>query len=261
MLRTVSSRTHCGSSRRALMSANASLRPSPTFARNSRAQWRHCSPRRSASAESRLKRRRLDDCAQSSPRVTAAVAADWSNFAAAPLPYIGHTRGGVVQYAEVEYGESPVVSWLFAPFANSTYVDTVRSQCGLAGPVQMTSRTIACDLELAGQHLQVHDTIALLLAGANRDPGVFAAPDTFDITRINAKDHLSFSSGVHARLGASLARMEAAIALRALFERFPALRLDGTPTPRKLATLNGYSRISAELRAECSTAQGHLTRP
>lgn len=113
-------------------------------------------------------------------------------------------------------------------------------------PVQMTSRTAACDVELAGHHIAACKTVALLLGGANRDPAVFADPEQFDITRPNAKDHLSFGSGVHACLGASLARVEATIALRALFERFPALRLDGTPTPRGLATLRGFRRIPAK---------------
>jgi cytochrome P450 len=115
----------------------------------------------------------------------------------------------------------------------------------LDAPVQMTSRTTACDLELAGHHLAAHQTIALLLGGANRDPDVFDEPDRFDINRVNAKDHLSFSSGVHACLGASLARMEAAIALRALFERFTDLQLDGIATPRGLATLRGFRHIPA----------------
>jgi cytochrome P450 len=110
----------------------------------------------------------------------------------------------------------------------------------------MTSRTAACDLGLAGHHLAAGETVALLLGGANRDPGVFADPDRFDITRANAKDHLSFSSGVHACLGASLARMEATIALSALFQRFPDLRLDGTPTPRGLATLHGFRQVPAK---------------
>jgi cytochrome P450 len=91
--------------------------------------------------------------------------------------------------------------------------------------------------------------VALLLGGANRDPDVFTDPATFDVTRANVKDHLSFSSGVHACLGASLARMEATIALRALFERFPTLQLDGPPKPRDLATLNGFSHIPATRRA------------
>jgi cytochrome P450 len=121
-------------------------------------------------------------------------------------------------------------------------------------PVQMTSRTAICDLEFAGHHLASGETVALLLGGANRDPGVFADPDLLDITRTNAHDHLSFSSGVHACLGASLARMEATIALRALFERFPALRLEGTPTPRGLATLRGFRHVPAKTAPRASRA-------
>jgi cytochrome P450 len=113
----------------------------------------------------------------------------------------------------------------------------------LAAPVQMTSRTTACALNLGGQQLRAHETVVLLLGGANRDPAVFANPDRFDVTRTNANEHLSFSSGVHVCLGASLARMEATLALRQLFERFPTLQLDEIPTPRGLATLNGYSHI------------------
>jgi cytochrome P450 len=115
----------------------------------------------------------------------------------------------------------------------------------LAAPVQMTSRTTLCDIAIGGQQLRSHETVALLLGGANRDPDVFPHPDRFDITRANAKEHLSFSSGVHACLGASLARMEAAIALQALFERFPDLQLTGAPAPRGLATLHGFRRIPA----------------
>ena len=83
---------------------------------------------------------------------------------------------------------------------------------------------------------------------------MFPHPDRFDITRANAKDHLAFSSGVHACLGASLARMEATIALQALFERFPDLQPTGTPTSRGLATLHGFRHITA---CTASTAVGH----
>jgi cytochrome P450 len=59
---------------------------------------------------------------------------------------------------------------------------------------------------------------------------VFTDPARFDITRANARDHLAFASGVHACLGAALARIEGVTALRALFETFPDLRLTAPPT-------------------------------
>ncbi|MGV0731802.1 cytochrome P450 [Mycolicibacter sinensis] len=121
-------------------------------------------------------------------------------------------------------------------------------------PVQMTSRNPLCDLELDGHRLAAGETVALLLGGANHDPDVFEDPGRFDITRVNAKDHLSFSSGIHACLGANLARMEAAIALRALFERFPDLALAGAPVPRGLATLHGFRCIPATTGASARPA-------
>ncbi|MFI6168745.1 cytochrome P450 [Nocardia sp. NPDC051052] len=114
-------------------------------------------------------------------------------------------------------------------------------------PVQLTSRTALSDTEIAGQPIGGGESVALLLGSANRDPAVFADPGAFDVTRVNAREHLSFSSGVHACLGASLARMEGAVALSALYERFPELRLAGTAERRGLVNLRGYQRIPAVL--------------
>lgn len=114
-------------------------------------------------------------------------------------------------------------------------------------PVQMTARTAHCDVEIAGQHIASGDMVALLLGGANRDPAVFADPGRFDITRANARDHLAFASGIHACIGAALARIEGVTALRALFEAFPDLRLTAPPQRRGLANLRGFMWISAHL--------------
>jgi cytochrome P450 len=114
-------------------------------------------------------------------------------------------------------------------------------------PVQMTSRTALCDLELAGHRIAAGDMVALLLGGANRDPRVFPEPARFDIARPNARDHLAFASGIHACLGAALARIEGTTALRALFEAFPDLELAEPPQPRGLVNLRGFSRMPANL--------------
>jgi cytochrome P450 len=114
-------------------------------------------------------------------------------------------------------------------------------------PVQMTARTPGCDVEIAGHHIAAGDMVALLLGGANRDPHVFGDPSSFDITRSNAREHLAFASGVHACLGAALARIEGATALRALFETFPDLRLTAPPQRRGLVNLHGYTRLPAQL--------------
>ena len=87
-----------------------------------------------------------------------------------------------------------------------------------------------------------------LLAGANRDPRVFADPDRFDVARENARDHVSFSGGRHYCLGASLARMEGEVGLRALAERFPDLHLLPGAGRRPTRVLRGYETLPARLR-------------
>lgn len=122
-------------------------------------------------------------------------------------------------------------------------------------PVQMTARTALCDMEIDGTRLRAGETVVLSLAGANRDPAVFAEPNRFDVGRANAKEHLSFSSGIHVCLGASLARMEGVYALQALFDRFPDLQLDGVPQRRKLFTLHGYEQLPVRLGRRARTPE------
>jgi cytochrome P450 len=114
-------------------------------------------------------------------------------------------------------------------------------------PVQITGRTVRADTELAGVPLRPGSRVTLLLGAANRDPDVFAEPGRFDITRGNAREHLAFSAGIHYCVGAGLARLEAAVALRALTERFPDLRVSGRPVRRNLQTLRGFEHLPVTL--------------
>lgn len=110
-------------------------------------------------------------------------------------------------------------------------------------PVQVTLRVALRDVEIAGTPFGRGAGILCYLGGANRDPAVFEDPATFDVTRPNADQHVAFSAGVHFCLGASLARLEAAVALRSLYERFPDLRISGAPERRGTRVLRGYERL------------------
>ena len=114
-------------------------------------------------------------------------------------------------------------------------------------PVSMTARAALEDVEVCGQRFRKGANTVMLLSGANRDPAVFADPATFDVTRSNAKEHLSFSTGIHACLGAHLARTEGTVALRSLFDRFPDLQIEGTPHRRELTVLQGFESLPTSL--------------
>jgi cytochrome P450 len=117
----------------------------------------------------------------------------------------------------------------------------------LDSPVSRTARRALRDTEVAGVPIRRDELVVVSLAGSNRDPRVFEEPGRFDVTRPNAAKHLSFSSGIHHCLGASLARMEGAVALRALSDRFPDLAVVGEPRRRPTSNLRGYQVLEARL--------------
>jgi len=90
--------------------------------------------------------------------------------------------------------------------------------------------------------------VTAILGGANRDPDVFTDPLRFDVTRTNARDHICFSAGRHHCLGAQLARMEGEVGLRAIWERFPDLRLEPGARRRETRILRGFETLPATLR-------------
>lgn len=86
------------------------------------------------------------------------------------------------------------------------------------------SRFATADIEIDGQLIRAGEGVIVTHSIANRDPSVFADPDTFDVRR-SARHHLAFGYGVHQCLGQNLARLELEIILTALFDRIPTLRL------------------------------------
>lgn len=98
-------------------------------------------------------------------------------------------------------------------------------------PVQRLRRTAARDFVLHHQSIRQGDSVELVPGSANRDPAHFEDAHVFDIHR-DSVDHLSFGKGIHFCVGARLARVEAEIALNAVFDRFSLLQPTETWTPR-----------------------------
>jgi cytochrome P450 len=114
-------------------------------------------------------------------------------------------------------------------------------------PVLLTGRMTLADTDVAGVPMRRGSVMVGLLVGANRDPRVFPHPETFDVARENARDHVSFSAGRHYCLGAALARMEGEVGLRTLFERYPHLRLEPGALRRSTRILRGYEQLPVTL--------------
>jgi cytochrome P450 len=114
-------------------------------------------------------------------------------------------------------------------------------------PVLLTGRTAVRDTSVAGTAVPRGALVTTVLAAANRDPDVFAKPDVFDVTRTNAKEHVSFSAGRHFCLGAALARMEGEVGMRMLFDRYPDLAILPGAKRRETRILRGYAHLPVRL--------------
>jgi cytochrome P450 len=130
-----------------------------------------------------------------------------------------------------------IANGVFALLTHPEQLETMRSDPALVpnaveevlryyGPAETTTARFAReDVELGGQQIAKGDSLLVVLAAADRDPARFADPQAFDITREDANRHIAFGKGVHACLGAPLARVEGQVALETLFRRYPELRL------------------------------------
>jgi cytochrome P450 len=80
-------------------------------------------------------------------------------------------------------------------------------------------------VRLGGVDLQEGEMLSVAIGSANRDETHYPDPDRFDLHR-QADDHLAFALGQHFCAGSNLARAEARIAVNAILDRLPDLRLD-----------------------------------
>ena len=95
----------------------------------------------------------------------------------------------------------------------------------LASPAMGLWRRVTRATELGGTPLPAGSSLFLAFGSANRDDDVFSNADAFDPLRENIREHLAFGHGIHACVGAGLARIEAESALRALAQRVTSLEV------------------------------------
>jgi cytochrome P450 len=109
-----------------------------------------------------------------------------------------------------------------------------------------TLRCVVEDVELGGYVFPAHTMILVNTAAASRDPAVYDDPDRVDITREEGPRILTFGGGVHYCLGANLARLELAEALKILARRMLNSRTAGPAPWRPMASLSGPKSLPIE---------------
>jgi cytochrome P450 len=110
-------------------------------------------------------------------------------------------------------------------------------------PVQFDGRLAFEDVDIAGVTVPAGTQVLTVLGAANRDPAQFSQPESLDLRRDEGPP-LSFASGIHFCLGASLARAEGQAVFGRLMERFSSIELAGVDPERKpRITLRGFATL------------------
>lgn len=97
-------------------------------------------------------------------------------------------------------------------------------------PVFQMARTAKKDVEIGGRTIKSGERVAMLYGAGNHDPAVFADPHRLDITRANAKRHITFGYGIHSCLGSRLAGMQLRFILEAFLAKFPEYEVMEQPS-------------------------------
>jgi cytochrome P450 len=113
-------------------------------------------------------------------------------------------------------------------------------------PITSLVRHARCDTTLGGVEIDAGMNVNVSVASANRDPARYDDPDRFVVDRTNI-NHLTFGYGAHLCLGMHLARMETRVALDALFDRLPNLRLDPGSEPPQITGVAFRSPASLQV--------------
>jgi cytochrome P450 len=116
----------------------------------------------------------------------------------------------------------------------------------VAGVVSVVPRITTEDIEVDGWLVPAGTFVSLSLAGANRDPKAYEAPDRFDMF-VDREPHVGFGGGAHHCLGANLARAEMQEALPLLAAAMPDMRVAEPPEWRSpFGGISGPTRLHLE---------------
>ena len=114
-------------------------------------------------------------------------------------------------------------------------------------PFQTFFRTSAHETSIGGHVVPADTKVLLFIGGANRDPERWGDDsESFDIDR-NASGHLAFGRGLHQCVGQPITRLEATVALQALFSSIESMELIGEPEPFVHNSLRGWTSLPVKV--------------
>jgi cytochrome P450 len=126
--------------------------------------------------------------------------------------------------------------------ANATQ-ETIRWQ----SPVTHMRRTATRDAEIGGQTIREGEKVIMWYISGNRDDGVFADAERFDVARDNARRHIAFGHGIHRCVGARLAEVQLGALIEELVDRPIRVVPQGAPTRLPTPFLHGFSAMPVQI--------------
>ncbi|MEO1491309.1 MAG: cytochrome P450 [Pseudomonadota bacterium] len=111
-------------------------------------------------------------------------------------------------------------------------------------PIRSFTRKAARAVEIEGVAIPKGARVMMLYASANRDERVFAKPDTFDLTRRNARMHIGFGAGIHMCVGMHLALLEIECLALALTRQVDQIEI-ATAKPALNNSICAYASVAA----------------
>ena len=115
-------------------------------------------------------------------------------------------------------------------------------------PLQARTRKTKQQTEIGEMTVPQDETVVLWIGSANRDPDIFKNPDKFVIER--DPDHIAFGSGSHTCIGAPLARLEASIILKTLFDYFEDIIVRDSYIPLAKPSDLGFEKLPVKTNSK-----------
>lgn len=115
----------------------------------------------------------------------------------------------------------------------------------IEAPLRTFTRLAVAECEIGGVTVPAGARVAVFYASANRDEEHWPDPDRFDVSRANAKEHLTFGKGRHTCAGQHLAKLEMTCLLQSMVQRVDSLSV-GRAELACNSLLRGYTSLPME---------------